>query len=158
MFSWMKNFTKGSILVCVVMKMTDSCGQKRADVSSCLSPNQHLFFSSNIQGKIINRHNHNRAGVIRYSLFWAAVGRHNGLIEIMRRSTHNITHTPKISLSFEENKHSGETWSILFTSLAQISCTEKTNRLQSTLRLQCTKLIRLRFFFFFFAQGLNIFH
>lgn len=64
----------------------------------------------------------------------------------MRRSTHNITHTPKISLSFEENKHSGETWSILFISLAQISCTEKTNRLQSTLRLQCAKLISLRFF------------
>lgn len=50
-----------------------------------------------------------------------------GFIEIMSMHIQHLTQTHKISLCFEENKHIGETLSILFISLPQISCEKKTN-------------------------------
>lgn len=70
-------------------------------------PQIRIFYFSNFQGKSINFTTELGSSAVLF--FIAAVSRHNGLIEIMRRSTHTIIHTPKISLSFEENKHSGET-------------------------------------------------
>lgn len=58
----------------------------------------------------------------------------------------HLTQTHKISNSFEENKHIGETLSILFI-FSSSDMVWKENkyhrRLQSTSRLQCTKLISL---------------
>ena len=86
-----------------------------------------------------------------------------GFIEIMSIYTHTHTHTHThniwdglcrfLSLSFEENKHIGETLSIPFISLPQICCEKrrkKTKQKQISAqtpkrpaRLQCTKLISL---------------
>lgn len=48
-----------------------------------------------------------------------------GFIEIMSTHMQHLMQTSKISLFFEENKHIGETLSILFNSLPQICCEKK---------------------------------
>lgn len=62
----------------------------------------------------------------------------------MRRSTHNITHTLTRFLSALKRTNTAVK---LEFSVFQICCKEKTNRLESTLHLQCIKLISCLFFF-----------
>lgn len=85
---------------------------------------------------------------------WSNHGRQSGLIGIMSMHVQR-SDTHALPLCFEENKHVGETLSILFISLAQICWGgEQTNiSADSKARLRRTELIRP----VLLAQGLPVF-